>query len=104
MKLMLKEYLVNMGERGGLDILLVNLLSQMGLNVLTTPMRGTKQHGVDVAAVGKLADDKKETVYLFSIKSGNIDRSNWSVGPQALRPSIGEIVDGYINGSISSVR
>lgn len=100
MKLMLKEYLVNMGERGGLDILLVNLLSQMGLNVLTTPMRGTKQHGVDVAAVGKLADDKKETVYLFSIKSGNIDRSNWSVGPQALRPSIGEIVDGYINGSI----
>ena len=43
MKLMLKEYLANMCERGGLDILLVNLLSQMGLNVLTTPMRGTKQ-------------------------------------------------------------
>lgn len=100
MKLMLKEYLKNMGERGGLDILLVNLLSQMGLNVLTTPMRGTKQHGVDVAAVGKLADDKEETVYLFSIKSGDVDRSNWSVGTQALRPSIGEIVDGYINGSI----
>lgn len=100
MKLMLKEYLANMCERGGLDILLVNLLSQMGLNVLTTPMRGTKQHGVDVAAVGKFADDKDETVYLFTIKSGNIYRGNWGVGPQALRPSIGEIVDGYINGSI----
>ena len=100
MKLMLKEYLADMGERGGLDVLLVNLLSQMGLNVLTTPMRGTKQHGVDVAAVGKLAGDKDETFYLFSIKSGNIDRNNWDVGPQDLRPSIGEIVDGYINGSI----
>ena len=100
MKLMLKEYLASMGERGGLDVLLVNLLSQMGLNVLTTPMRGTKQHGVDVAAVGKLAGDKEETVYLFSIKSGDIDRSNWGVGPQALCPSIEEIVDGYINGSI----
>ena len=100
MKLMLKEYLKNMGERGGLDVLLVNLLSQMGLNVLTTPMRGTKQHGVDIAAVGKLAGDKEETVYLFSVKSGDVDRSNWDVGPQALRPSIDEIVDGYINGSI----
>ncbi len=100
MKLILKEYLANMGERGGLDTLLDNLLSQMGLNVLTTPMRGTKQHGVDIAAVGTLENDRNETVYLFSIKSGDINRNNWDVGPQALRPSIGEIVDGYINGSI----
>lgn len=100
MKLMLKEYIKDMGERGGLDLLLVNLFSQMGLNILTTPMRGTKQQGVDIAAVGKLDTDCEETLYLFSVKSGDIDRTNWDIGPQALRPSIGEIVDGYINGSI----
>ena len=100
MKLMLKDYLRSMGERGGLDVLLPNLLSQMGLTVLTTPMRGTKQQGVDVAAVGKIGQDTNQTVYLFSIKPGDIDRGNWDVGAQALRPSIDEIVDGYINGSI----
>ena len=100
MKLMLKEYLRSMGERGGLDVLLPNLLSQMGLTVLTTPMRGTKQHGVDVAAVGKIDGDSNQTVYLFSIKGGDINRENWDVGPQALRPSIDEIVDGYIPRSI----
>ena len=101
MKLMLKEYLRSMGERGGLDVLLPNLLSQMGLTVLTTPMRGTKQHGVDVAAVGKIDGDPNQAVYLFSIKGGDINRENWDVGPQALRPSIDEIVDGYIPRSIS---
>lgn len=100
MKLMLTEYLRSMGERGGLDLLVSNLLSQMGLTVLTTPMRGTKQHGVDVAAVGKFGEDADKTVYLFTIKSGDIERSNWDVGEQSLRPSIGEIVDGYLNGSI----
>lgn len=101
MKLMLTEYLRGMGERGGLDQLLSNLLSKMGLTVLTTPMRGTKQHGVDVAAVGKLEEgDADKTVYLLSIKGGDIDRNNWDVGEQALRPSIGEIVDSYLNGSI----
>ena len=70
MKLMLTEYLRNMGERGGLDMLVANLLSQMGLTVLTTPIRGSKQYGVDVAAVGKLLDeDADQTIYLFSIKS-----------------------------------
>lgn len=100
MKLLLKEYLESMGEREGLDALLGNLLSQMGLNVLTTPMRGTKQHGVDLAAVGRLGDDPDKTLYLFAIKSGDITRKNWAVGEQSLRPSIGEIVDGYVNGSI----
>lgn len=101
MKLMLTEYLRSMGERGGLDMLVANLLSQMGLTVLTTPIRGSKQYGVDVAAVGKLLDeDADQTIYLFSIKSGDIGRENWDVGKQALRPSINEIVDAYLNGSI----
>ena len=101
MKLMLAEYLRSMGERGGLDLLVSNLLGQIGLTVLTTPIRGSKQYGVDVAAVGKLLDeDADQTIYLYSIKSGDIDRGNWDVGKQALRPSIGEIVDAYLNGSI----
>ena len=54
MNLILKEYLNSLKERNELDTLLPNLLSQMGLNVFSTPSMGTAQKGVDVAAVGKI--------------------------------------------------
>ena len=54
MKLILKEYLANLRERDELDAILPDLLSELGFTVLSTPARGTKQHGVDVAAVGAL--------------------------------------------------
>lgn len=96
MKLILKEYLASLRERDELDAILPDLLSQLGLNVYSRPGRGTRQDGVDVAAVGSL-DGKEKKVYLFSIKSGDLTRSSWdSPALQSLRPSLNEILDAYI--------
>jgi len=96
MKLIIRQYLASLKERDELDALLPDLLSQMGLNVFSRPTRGTRQNGVDVAAVGSLNGAGPKKVYLFSIKSGNLTRSEWDSSPQALRPSLNEIKDSYI--------
>src|SRR5438552_3481639 len=57
--------------------------------------RGARQYGVDVAAVGNDQDGKKK-LFLFVIKSGDINRSTWTSGPQAVRPSLEEIKDVYL--------
>lgn len=96
MKLIIKQYLASLRERNELDALLPDLLSQMGLNVFSKPGRGTRQDGVDVAAVGSL-NGQQDKVYLFSIKAGDLTRSSWdSSGLQSLRPSLNEIRDSYI--------
>lgn len=96
MKLIIKQYLASLKERDELDVILPDLLSQLGLNVFSRPKRGTRQYGVDVAAVGSL-DGKVEKVYLFSIKSGDLKRDSWNgETSQALRPSLDEIQDVYI--------
>ena len=69
MKLIIRQYLASLKERGELDAILPDLLSELGLNVYSRPSRGTRQDGVDVAAVGKLEGDDTDKVYLFSIKS-----------------------------------
>lgn len=96
MKLILKDYLLSLKEREQLDVLVQNLLSQMGLNVFLIPRRGVKEHGVDIAAYGCWPGEIEEKVFLFAVKSGNITRSNWSGSPQSLRESLQEIVDSYI--------
>src|SRR5687768_15576197 len=98
MKLIIREYLASLRERGELDAILPDLLSQIGLNVFSRPGRGTRQDGVDVAAVGKMGGkNTKEKVYLFSIKPGDLTRRDWSGGSiQDLRPSLIEILDSYI--------
>lgn len=96
MKLIIREYLASLRERGELDVVLPDLLSQMGLNVFSRPGRGTRQDGVDVAAVGTI-DGESEKVYLFSIKPGNLTRKDWDGDAvQSLRPSLNEILDAYI--------
>lgn len=96
MKLIIKQYLASLRERNELDALLPDLLSQMGLNVFSKPGRGTRQDGVDVAAVGSL-NGEPEKVYLFSIKAGDLTRLSWdSDSLQSLRPSLNEIKDSYI--------
>lgn len=96
MKLIIKEYLSSLKERGELDAILPDLLSQLGLNVYSRPGRGTRQDGVDVGAVGSL-DGGREKVYLFSIKPGNLSRRDWSSdSEQSLRPSLNQILDSYI--------
>ena len=57
--------------------------------------------GVDVGAYGKLSEDSENKVYLFSVKSGDLDRKDWDGGnPQDLRPSINEIIDVFIPSRI----
>jgi hypothetical protein len=98
MKLIIRQYLASLRERGELDAILPDLLSQMGLNVFSRPGRGTRQDGVDVAAVGRIGSrQRRSKVYLFSIKPGDLTRQDWSGGrPQDLRPSLLEILDSYI--------
>jgi len=97
MKLVVRQYLASLKERGELDSLLPDLLSQIGLEVFLKPGIGSRQYGVDVGAFGRLADDIESKVYLFSVKSGDLDRKDWSSGnPQDLRPSIEEIIDVFI--------
>ena len=96
MKLILQHYLASLKERDELDAILPDLLSQLGLNVFSKPGRGTRQDGVDVAAVGRL-NGEEEKVYLFSIKAGDLTRSNWNGDTsQSLRSSLKEITDSYI--------
>lgn len=100
MKLILKQYLASLKERSELDVVLPDLLSEMGMNVFISPTRGVKEYGVDVAAVGSIRGDA-EKVYLFSVKSGNLTRSTWRGNTdQALRPSLEEIQDSFIPARI----
>ncbi|MEG9861511.1 MAG: hypothetical protein V6Z81_03285 [Parvularculales bacterium] len=104
MKIILKEYLASLRERGDLDhAVLPNLLSELGLTVLNTPMIGTRQNGVDIAAVGKIrGEDDKKCLYLFCIKAGNISRNDWSASPQSVYQELNQIRDVYIRSNVSS--
>ncbi|VTU13477.1 hypothetical protein SRS16CHR_00610 [Variovorax sp. SRS16] len=96
MKLIIRQYLSALRERGELDAVLPDLLSQLGLNVYSRPARGTRQDGVDVGAVGSL-DGGADKVYLFSIKPGDLTRRGWNgESEQSLRPSLDDILDAYI--------
>lgn len=94
MKLILTDYLAGLKERDELDVLLPDLLSQIGMNILTYPQRGTSQKGVDVAAVGRMPEDEEDKVYLLSIKPGNLTHALWDgPGAQSLRASLNLILD-----------
>lgn len=99
MNLVIRQYLASLRERGELDAVLPDLLSQMGLTVFSRPRRGTRQDGVDVGAVGSI-DGGEESVYLFSIKAGDLTRAEWDGDAQALRPSLNAIVGPYIRNRL----
>jgi hypothetical protein len=100
MKLVIREYLASLRERGELDAVLPDLLTELGFTVYSRPARGTRQYGVDVAAVGAGRDGVRR-VHLFSVKSGDLDRTDWNTAsPQSLRPSLDEILDHYIASRI----
>jgi hypothetical protein len=84
MKLVFREYLASLRERRELDVVLPDLLSELGFNVISRPSVGTRQYGVDVAAVGRDTDPKtgvsEEKLYLFSIKQGDLTRNDWDSG------------------------
>ncbi|WP_103734031.1 chemotaxis protein [Pseudomonas sp. GZJR-8] len=105
MKLVFREYLASLRERRELDVVLPDLLSELGFNVISRPSVGTRQYGVDVAAVGSDSDSQtggsEEKLFLFSIKQGDLTRNDWDGTTQALRGSINEITDFYIPVRIS---
>ncbi|MAF56503.1 hypothetical protein [Ponticaulis sp.] len=99
MKLLIKEYLSSLKERGELDAILPDLLSEMGLHVFSRPAVGVRQHGVDLAAVGVDGDGQRK-VFLFTVKAGNLTRQDWNGTTQAVRPSLDEIQDSYVRQRI----
>jgi hypothetical protein len=94
-KLVFRQYLASLRERNELDAVLPDLLSELGFTVISRPSVGTRQYGVDVAAVG-LDSDKKRKLFLFSIKQGDLTRADWDGNSQALRSSLNDILDVYI--------
>ncbi len=99
MNLVIRQYLASLREREELDAVLPDLLSQMGLTVFSRPRRGPREDGVDVGAVGSI-DGGEESVYLFTIKAGDLTRSDWDGNAQALRSSLNQIVGPYIRNRL----
>lgn len=98
MKLLLKEYIAALKERDELDALLPDLLSEMGWTVFLRPSRGPRQFGVDMAACGEVDGVRK--VYLFTLKAGNLTRTEWHANPQGVRASLDQIRDTYLPDGI----
>ena len=94
MKLIIRQYVASLREREELDRILPDLLCELGYNVLSRPSVGTRQYGVDIAAVGK--DEGEEKLFLLSVKQGDLLRQDWEGSPQALRPSLDEIRQIYL--------
>ena len=99
MKLIIRDFVASLKERGELDAILPDLLSEVGFTVFSRPGIGTVQHGVDIAAVGTDQDGERK-VFLLSVKQGDLTRQDWDGNPQALRPSLNEIQDAYIPNRI----
>ena len=96
MKLFLRDYLAMLNESKELEVLVADLLLNMGIEPLSKPQKGVRQHGVDIAAVGADPIDNKRKLFLITIKSGDITRSVWDGKPNAVRPSLDEIKDVYL--------
>lgn len=102
MKLVVRQHLKGMKERGELDVLLPQLLSELGYEVVHHPRIGGRQAGVDIAVVGPDPDaDDRQSLLLFIIKSGDVGRADWDGSLQAVRPSLGEVIDDYIPNRIA---
>jgi len=95
MKLLIRQYVASLRERGELDAILPDLLSELGYNVISRPSVGTRQYGVDIAAVG-IDDDGERKLFLLSVKQGDLVRTEWEGSPQALRPSLDEVRQIYL--------
>jgi hypothetical protein len=106
MRILIREYLNMLKERDELDSLVPDLLLSMDIEVIRKPQRGVPEHGVDVAGVGPDPDpneDGQRTLFLFTIKDGDIDRQKWDASGdlQGVRRSLNDIRDGYLPHRVS---
>jgi hypothetical protein len=99
MKLILAQYLRTLKERDEFDRLLPDLLLAMGYVSISKPQTGVRQYGVDLAAVG-VGEDGIEELLLLVIKRGDIGRTDWDTGTQAVRPSLNEVIDVYLKSHV----
>ena len=96
MKLVIQQYLSTLKESKELDTLIPDLLLVMNIRPIIKPQIGVRQHGVDLAAIGKDPNDGKTKLFLFVIKCGDIGRKEWNSGIQSVRQTLDEIIDSYI--------
>lgn len=95
MILVIRQYIASLRERGELDAMLPDLLLELGYTVISRPSIGTRQYGVDIAAIGPSSEGERK-LYLFSVKPADLGRADWDGSPQALRPSLDEIREIYL--------
>ena len=101
MNLVLRDYLALQKESGELDVLIPDLLLNMGLRPLNRAGKGSRQYGVDVPAVGTDPRDGVRKLVLVTIKQGDIDRKTWSSGlPADVQPSLDEIMNVYLRSHV----
>lgn len=101
MKLVLREYITMLKESGELDDLIPDLLLNMDIMPLSKAQVGPRQFGVDVSGVGPDPEGDVETLYLITIKKGDVTRDNWDGSRQDIRPSLNEICDVYLQNRVS---
>ncbi len=95
MRFLLRDYVALLRESGELDVLLPDLFLAMGLEPLTKAQVGVRQHGVDASAVGPDPETGVQTLFLATIKPGDVSRATWNGSPTAVRPSLDEVLDVY---------
>ena len=96
MKIIIQQYLSTLKESKELDAILPDLLLSMNFQPITKPQIGVRQHGVDLAAIGKDPDENIQKLFLFVIKCGDIGRNEWDSNKQSVRQTLNEIQDSYI--------
>ncbi|MBP3603214.1 MAG: hypothetical protein J6J79_03585 [Lachnospiraceae bacterium] len=87
MRLIIKEYILQLKEKDELDELLSELFVQKGYIADNQPKTGNRQFGVDI----QLHNDKE--LLLLVVKQGDITRDVWDGNKNAVRPSLDEIKD-----------
>lgn len=90
MRLIIKDYLLQLKEKDELDLLLCDVLFQMGYITENRPKTGNRQFGVDIRA------QMEDEILLCVVKQGNLTRQNWNSGQNAVRQSLEEIQDCYL--------
>lgn len=97
MRLIISQFLRTLRERDEFDRLLPDLLLAMGYVPLAKPQTGVRQHGVDLAVVGRSPVDGLDEMLLLVIKRGDLGRRDWDNGePTSIRPSLNEVLDVYL--------
>ena len=90
MRLILKDYIAALKEEKELESLLDNILVMNDFIDIVRPQKGVAQDGVDFSA------KKNGEIYLFVLKQKDIDKNNWDTGNNAVRSTLDEILDVYI--------